>query len=252
MPLPSFLQRKTVPPEPRKAPLDEAGEVQAARTRARRRLIGAVVLLTVGVVGFPMLFETQPRPLPTDLPIVAPGATGAGASTLPSPTTSTGVVVAEGPPLPPALPERTAPSGTPAADSAPAASALTPAVPEPLRAGPEPEPASAAPTAPEPSPVAPPQAEAERARALLEGAPASAAAARRYVVQVGAYGDAAKVREVRGRVEKLGLKSYTQVIDTGAGKRTRVRVGPFDSRAEADSTGGRLKAAGLPVAVLAL
>jgi DedD protein len=51
----------------RAAPREEApASVEAARTRARRRLVGALVLLTIGVVGFPVLFETQPRPLPVD------------------------------------------------------------------------------------------------------------------------------------------------------------------------------------------
>ncbi len=48
---------------------DDAAVVEAARTRARRRLIGALVLLVAGVIGFPLLFETQPRPLPVDTPI---------------------------------------------------------------------------------------------------------------------------------------------------------------------------------------
>src|SRR3954464_12467144 len=43
--------------------------VAQARTRARQRLIGAVVLVGAGVIGFPLLFETQPRPLPVDTPI---------------------------------------------------------------------------------------------------------------------------------------------------------------------------------------
>ena len=43
--------------------------VDAARTRARQRLAGALVLLATGVIGFPLLFETQPRPLAVDTPI---------------------------------------------------------------------------------------------------------------------------------------------------------------------------------------
>ncbi|MBI3156917.1 MAG: SPOR domain-containing protein, partial [Burkholderiales bacterium] len=74
----------------------------------------------------------------------------------------------------------------------------------------------------------------------------------RYVVQVGAYADAGAVRAVRGRVEQLGLRSYTQVVKVDAGERTRVRIGPFDDRTEADKVAGRLKAAGLPSAVLRL
>ena len=54
---------------PRAAAVDDTAAVEAARTRAKRRLIGAAVLLAAGVIGFPMLFETRPRPLPMDTPI---------------------------------------------------------------------------------------------------------------------------------------------------------------------------------------
>ena len=49
-----------------------ADDVQVLRVRARRRLIGAAVLVAAGVVGFPLIFETQPRPIPVDLPIDIP------------------------------------------------------------------------------------------------------------------------------------------------------------------------------------
>ena len=54
-------------------------------------------------------------------------------------------------------------------------------------------------------------------------------------MQVGAFADAEAARETRQKVEKLGLKTYTQVAQTSAGKRIRVRVGPFASRDEADA-----------------
>jgi len=60
------------------------------------------------------------------------------------------------------------------------------------------------------------------------------------------------VREARGKVEKLGLKTYTQPVDTPTGKRIRVRVGPFASKAEADKVAGRIKAEGQTAVVLAL
>jgi DedD protein len=71
-------------------------------------------------------------------------------------------------------------------------------------------------------------------------------------VQVGAYSDAATLREARQRVEKLGLRTYTQELDSDGVKRTRVRVGPFATRAEAQAAAARLKAAGLPANLLAL
>ena len=42
------------------------------RRRARHRLIGAVVLVLLAVVGFPLMFDTQPRPVAVDTPILIP------------------------------------------------------------------------------------------------------------------------------------------------------------------------------------
>jgi DedD protein len=72
------------------------------------------------------------------------------------------------------------------------------------------------------------------------------------VVQVGAFADPAKVREVRQKVERAGLKTYTQDVVTEEGKRTRVRVGPLATKAEAERVAARLKTLGLTGAVLFL
>ena len=74
----------------------------------------------------------------------------------------------------------------------------------------------------------------------------------RFVVQVGAYADASVAREARAKVEKLGLRTYTQTVDTDNGKRIRVRLGPFSARDEAEKAAASVKAGGLPAAVLAL
>ena len=79
-----------------------------------------------------------------------------------------------------------------------------------------------------------------------------AAAGGRFVVQVGAYGEASSARDMRQRVDKLGLKSYTQTAEVDGAKRIRVRVGPFNSREDAEKAAGTLKAAGLPAAVMTL
>jgi len=79
-----------------------------------------------------------------------------------------------------------------------------------------------------------------------------AEAAGRFVVQVGAFADTAVAREARAKVEKLGLHTYTQSVDTDNGKRIRVRLGPFVTRDEADKAAAKVKAAGLPAAVLTL
>jgi DedD protein len=107
---------------------------------------------------------------------------------------------------------------------------------------------AAAPAAAPSKPAAP---DASRAKALLEGKPAAADSGR-FVVQVGAFGETAAARETRQKVEKLGLKTYTQVVETDAGKRIRVRVGPFSSRDEAQQAASKLKSAGLGGNVLTL
>ena len=113
--------------------------------------------------------------------------------------------------------------------------------------------------------------EAARAKALLDGSSASAAAAKpapasaaaavaagasasegRYVVQFGAFAETDKAQEARRKVEKTGLKTYTQVAETPQGKRIRARVGPFATKAEADKAAAKIKALDLPAAVLAL
>jgi DedD protein len=78
------------------------------------------------------------------------------------------------------------------------------------------------------------------------------AVAGRFVVQVAAYSEASAARDMRQRVEKLGLKSYTQPIEIDGVKRIRVRVGPFPARDDAEKAAATLKEAGLPAAVLAL
>ena len=47
--------------------------IEAVRRRARHRLIGASVRVAIGVIGFPLLFESQPRPIAVDIPIGADG-----------------------------------------------------------------------------------------------------------------------------------------------------------------------------------
>jgi DedD protein len=72
------------------------------------------------------------------------------------------------------------------------------------------------------------------------------------VVQVGAYNDVERLKAARAKLQKLGYASYTQDVDSTTGRRTRVRVGPFNTRAEADAVAARVKTVGLQTAVLSL
>jgi DedD protein len=215
--------------------------IEALRKRAKQRLIGASILVLVGVIGFPLVFDTQPRPIPVDIPIEIPDR-GKPAGATNSAAGAVSVAAVTPAPVPPvAEPVASTQAGaSPASAAAVAAPAPTaPATP-------------ATPVSPAATPPATPDPQGERARALLEGKPASAAADGRFVVQVGAFADVARAREARAKLEKAGLKTYTQVVETKEGKRIRVRVGPFDSRAEADSAATKVKGLELPATVLTL
>ena len=195
------------------------------------------------------------------LPLVVPGTSGAAdrAAAAPVETVERGVEPGRDPV--PAGQDGARPSVGAAAGSAaarppvaPASKAVAPAAASPAPPARPPVPAQA---------PARPADDGDRARALLDGQPApkpaasaaaaqASAAASRVVVQVGAYTDPAKLAEARRKLESLGYKTYTQVLESEAGKRTRVRIGPFPTRAEADKAAARVKAAGLPVAILAL
>lgn len=341
-----------------KSPSESSGaapteSVDAMRQRAKHRLIGAAVLVGVGVVAFPLLFDTQPRPVAVDIPIdipdknkakplVPPPAAVAAKPVASEPASKPAPVVeAVKPPVAAAKPAAPAtPAGKLAATSGldereqlvrPEAEAKPKAVPAPAKpapAAPKKDLADAKPADKPASKLAPsassakeaakepvkepakaakgdaprlPQVTADalprevkdtaraddgaKARALLDGAAppekpadkapvkvdkpadkapekaadkpapkASAAAADsgRFIVQVGAFSEQVKAREARLKVEAAGLKTYTQVVDTGEGRRIRVRVGPFASRAEADKAAGRIKALHLPAAILTL
>ncbi len=256
----------------------QAESIEVMRRRARHRLIGAAVLVLVGVIGFPLLFDTQPRPIPVDIPIEIPDRNKVAPLVVPAPVADAPAAKPAAPatpePAPTAAVQRPAPSRTAAANGLAEGEELVPSArPAPAKPTPAPAPAAAAakpavkhdakqPAAPVPSPAPEPKPAARaddsaRARALLEGrsteAPAAASAEEaRFIVQVGAFADAEKAREARTKVERAGLKTYTQVVDTKDGKRTRVRVGPFTNRAEADKAAARIKSLDLSASVLTL
>ncbi len=243
MRLPFFRRKNSEDPRarPPRGPAGatvEVGAVQAARIRARRRLIGAVVLLAVGVVGFPILFETQPRPLPVDTPILVPEGTPARVA---PPAAARPV---------PAVP---ADAGNEPVAVATAASAPTPAAasavpPQPVATTrPEPKPEAKPEPKPEPEPPKP-----EGAKPVTPAPEPAVPASGRFVVQVGAYNDPERLRAARQKVEKLGYKTYIQDVDSPTGKRTRVRVGPFASRQDADAVATKVKASGMQANILAL
>ena len=298
--------------------------IDTLRRRARHRLIGAAVLVGLAIIGFPLLFDTQPRPVAVNAPITIPDKDKVAPLRTPDPVPAaaslgereemvSGAVAPRGG-------ERTASASAAAVAPARRASAEKPAAPT-RDARPDAAAADARAKAEEAARLKAEEAarakaaqakreeeakaaqarrdddrsqaqtdaqakreeaarakreqearakreaelrakreEAARARALLEGRgtpsadkPAAAdAKAGRFIVQVGAFADDSAVREARQKAERAGVKTYTQTVETSAGKRTRVRAGPFSSREDADKAAGALKKAGLGGSVLSL
>lgn len=270
----------------------QGDSVEVLRRRARHRLIGAAVLVLAGVLGFPLLFDTQPRPIPVDIPIAIPDKNKSPALALPTPpvtvssASDSGIgpdeeVVPSSSPRTEARALATKPAAEPRKEASKAEAKIE-AKPEHKEkpearaerkpdakpeSKPEPKPEARAVVKAEAKPEPKPETrsdgkaadDAARARALLEGKTAAetphasaAADSARFIVQVGAFSDATKARDARLKLEKAGLKTYTQVVETGDGKRIRVRVGPFAGKAEADKAASRIKSLDLPASILTL
>jgi len=258
--------------------------IEAIRQRAKYRLAGATVLVLVGVIGLPLLFDKQPRPIAVDTPIVIPdknkvsplamprapepvAAADPASSQAPASPAKTEVVI-----TPPVVADKKPDenkSPAPVEKAVLATNKVASATPAETRT-----PASAAPAAvPKVQDVKP---DANRAQALLDGkdaasikttaaktpvakpaapaaAPAKPAAVEgRFVVQVGAFSDNTRAHEVRLKLEHAGLKTYAQSVDTKDGKRIRVRLGPFATKVEAEKAVEKVKKLSLPASLLTL
>ncbi|WP_294766277.1 SPOR domain-containing protein [uncultured Rhodoferax sp.] len=247
--------------------------VEVMRKRARHRLIGAAVLVLLGVIGFPLLFDSQPRPIAVDIPIeipdkakVAPlGTPQVAAASGAASQVSAGAIGGEAPA--PAASAAAKPESKPEPKAETIITETKPEAKPVVKAEAKPEAKPAAKPEPKPAEKTAAKAEAAKAQALLDGKPAAKPAAKaaetkpdakassgdgRFVVQVGAYVEAAKLREARQKVESAGFKTYTQVVGTKDAQRTRVRVGPFANKAEAQKAADKLKKLNLPAAILEL
>jgi DedD protein len=256
-----------------------AESVEVIRKRARHRLMGSVVLVLGAVVGLPLLFDSQPRPVAIDTPIVIPdrnqtsplnatvasaktgvskeglaqdqvntaGQAGAAKSAL---TNSAGLDPNEE-----VVPKESKAEVKPEVKLEPKPELKVEAKPEPKSENkPEPKAEPKIESKNDSKVEAKPDAkEAAKAKALLDGKEAPKAGdAVRSVVQVGAYADLAKAKEARVKLESAGFKTYTQEIDTKDGKRIRVRVGPFATKEEADKTAEKIRKLNLQTSVLKL
>ena len=229
-----------------------AESVDVMRRRARHRLIGASVLVILGVVGFPLLFDTQPRPVSVDIAVDIPDRATAKPlvdTSKQKPLSAAAGLDAKEEVVPDSKPEpkvEAKPKAEIKPEVAVAAAAVAAVVP---KAETKSEPAK-----PDTNSAAKPEVKADaKPEAKPVNKPAdSKDTGARFVVQAGTFSDEVKLRETRSKLEKAGITTYTQVIEGKEGRRVRVRVGPFTKRDEADKMANKIKQLQLQPQVLTL
>jgi DedD protein len=212
------------------------------KKRARRRLVGAVAFAGLAAVILPMVMDEEPKQQVQDVQIRIPGQDQTPFK--PKVTKPTAVVVPEIA----STPEKPEVAPTPPATVA----ATKPAEP--------PKPADKVPEKPVEKKVEKVAdkhvektvkeggSEPQRAAAILGGkvpdtSPASNGG--QYVILIGAFSNSANVKQLQTKIGELGVKVFTESLDSPEGKKTRVRAGPFPSREAADKALEKMKRIGV-------
>jgi len=244
--------------------------VDELKRRARRRLVGAIVLALAAAVILPLLLEKEPKPLGDDVSVQIPPVdegrfinrlTGRESKNAPK---SDGKALPKAPPSKidaapaPAPTTSTAPTAAPIAESTPAPVAAESTVSAPSKSIADAEQRVLAPstkTVPKTEakvPVeqksdakaisTPPAAPAVEAATTAAPAPSKAEG---FAVQIAAFTDDKGANALAGKLKKAGYAStYVEPVETSRGTLWRVRVGGFATRPEAESARTKLKTEG--------
>jgi len=243
--------------------------VDELKRRARRRLVGAVVLALAAAVILPLLLEKEPKPLGDDVSVQIPPVdegrfvnrlTGRAGDSKSAPKADAKASSKSPAPKQDAAPAPTLPAPTtvtpaaPATESAPAPAPTSVAAPKKSVAeaeqrvlAPGAKPAvnadvKAAPEAKADTPVPatmPPKSEPV---APVATAPAKGEG---FAVQIAAFTDDKGANSLAGKLKKAGYDStYTEPVETSRGTLWRVRVGGYATRPDAEAARAKLKADG--------
>jgi DedD protein len=225
--------------------------VDELRRRARRRLIGAIVLALGAAVIVPMLLESDPKPLGDDVAVkIPPVDDGKFINQLNAP---------QGKSEAPSNPAKDARKDTPPQTDSPAHKSVADAeksvVAPPMKiskydtsispASPAPPPVAAAPAAVAPETSAAKSEAKPQSAAPPDTAMASTQSVREgFAVQLAAYSDDKGANALASRLKRSGYPAYTEPLKTSRGTLWRVRVGPYPSRDAATGVRDKLKAEG--------
>jgi len=206
------------------------------KKRARRRLIGAFAFAGLAAVVLPMVMDEEPRQQVQDVQIRIPGQDQIPFSPkvkpVPAPVHSEKAVVSE----------KAETVAVPAVVAKPAEKPVEKIV-DKVPAKPAEKPTekpiekSASTSASEP----------QRAAAILSGKSGDTAASSggSFVILIGAFSNPANVKQLQTKIGELGVKVFTEPLDTPDGKKIRVRAGPFPSHEAADKALDKMKRIGV-------
>ncbi|MDR1996459.1 SPOR domain-containing protein [Azonexus sp.] len=219
--------------------------------RARRRLVGAVAFVSVVAMVLPMVMDHEPRQAMQDVEIRIPGQDE-------KPFAPRFAAEPVERPVPPARPaEAPAPAAKPDIqpntrvldvvrdkdDGKPAAKTPEKPTAKPVEKVPE-KPAAK----PADKPADKADDEARRAAAILAGQTGDASPAGNsgeYLVLIGAFASEANVQNLKTKLGELGIKVYSEPLDTPQGRKTRVRAGPFAGREAAEKALAKMQKIGV-------
>ena len=238
--------------------------VDELRRRARRRLIGAVVLALAAAVIVPMLLESDPKPLGEDVSVKIPPEDGGKFVNRLSDKSAKAAAVApaaksEAVKEPVKEPAREPNKEAPKADATPSPASSPESAPAPKKSisqaeqkmlGTPAKPAvTASPPAVAPVPAAAPAPVAAPASVASAATPAPAAATKAtggesFSVQLAAFADDKGANALANKLKRATYPAYTEPLTTSKGTLWRVRVGPYPSRDAAVEIRDKLKSEG--------
>lgn len=236
-----------------KSTMDDAEKMKRL---SRRRLVGAVTLTTIIVVMLPIVLDSEPGFIKPDIDLRIPDKETAGEFNPKLPTAAP--VEIEISDLSGRASETSIPTAsTPAASTSTSTSTSTASAPT-VSVKPTVPPVEALPGTVSIAPAATKE-KAAPAKALTHPAPnkVSAAPAKppvrqltknsgSFVIQVGAFTNANSANDLKIQLSQMNIKAYTEKIDD----KTRVRAGPYSTKAAADKVLKKLEAQGLMPVVI--
>ena len=211
--------------------------------------------------GAPTLPMPAPEVTTEPLPAPAPQAAAAALKPAPAPVASAPLAVAQAPATTAVQKSAEPPAPVPSASSTPSPAAAKASTPKPAT-----PPASTRAPAPAASATATATAPARRdaaSRAAARTKPKTPAAAASsadtalptvgtapgYYINVGLFAEEANARKTQARLLNEGLPAFRQELNNSKGRRIRVRVGPYATRAQADAAAEAIRAMALDAVV---